>query len=66
MTALEIYTLIVLPLLVLGIGFGSLWLSRRQNERHTPAEELLDQAAQLREQEAVNARATSRRAQHDG
>jgi hypothetical protein len=39
MTALEIYTLIVLPLLVLGIGFGSLWLSRRQNERHTPAED---------------------------
>jgi hypothetical protein len=39
MTALEIYTLIVLPLLVLGIGFGSLWLSRRQNERHTPAKD---------------------------
>lgn len=31
MTALEAYTYFVLPLLVLGIGFGALWWSRRQD-----------------------------------
>ena len=38
MTALEIYTVFVLPMLVLGIGLGGLWLARRPDHRHTPAE----------------------------
>jgi hypothetical protein len=33
MNALEIYTLFVLPLLVLGIGFGAVWYSRRISAR---------------------------------
>jgi hypothetical protein len=38
MTVLEIYVYFVLPMLVLGIGFGALWVSRRQDHRSTPAE----------------------------
>jgi hypothetical protein len=38
MAVLEIYVYFVLPLVVLGIGFGTLWLSRREDRRSTPAE----------------------------
>ena len=38
MTLLEVYTIFILPLLVLGIGFGALWVSRREDHPHTPAE----------------------------
>ena len=38
MTVLEIYVYFVLPALVLGIGFGTLWLTRRPDRRSTPAE----------------------------
>lgn len=38
MTPLEVYTYFVLPALVLGIGFGAVWLSRRQDHRRAPAE----------------------------
>ncbi|MDF3060312.1 MAG: hypothetical protein K0S06_421 [Microvirga sp.] len=37
MTVLEIYVYFVLPALVLGIGFGTLWLTR-PDRRSTPAE----------------------------
>ena len=37
MSVLEGYTYFVLPLLVLGIGFGALWLTRQQ-DRHTNPE----------------------------
>lgn len=36
MTPLEVYTYLVL--LVLGIGFGALWISRREDGRRRPAE----------------------------
>jgi hypothetical protein len=29
MTPVEVYTYFILPALVLGIGFGALWLTRR-------------------------------------
>jgi hypothetical protein len=38
MTVLEIYVYFVLPVLALGIGFGTLWLTRRGDRRSTPAE----------------------------
>jgi small-conductance mechanosensitive channel len=37
MTVLEIYVYFILPLLVLGIGFGTLWLTRRRFTRLTNA-----------------------------
>jgi hypothetical protein len=33
MTALQIYSFFVLPILVLAIGFGVYWLSARENAR---------------------------------
>jgi hypothetical protein len=38
MTVLEIYVYFVLPLLALGIGLGTLWVSRREDQQSTPAE----------------------------
>jgi hypothetical protein len=38
MTVLEIYVYFMLPVIVLGIGFGTLWLTRRADRRSTPAE----------------------------
>lgn len=38
MTTLEAYTVFVLPALVVGIGFVALWISRREDRQHTPAE----------------------------
>ncbi len=37
MTPLETYTYFVLPTIVLAIGIGTFWLTRR-DQRHTPAE----------------------------
>ena len=37
MSVLEIYSYFILPLLVLAIGFGTLWLTGRKRH-HTPAE----------------------------
>ena len=38
MTLLEAYTFFVLPALVLGIGFGTLWLTRGEDASRRPAE----------------------------
>jgi hypothetical protein len=37
-TLLQAYVFFGLPLIALAIGFGALWLTRRQDQRHTPAE----------------------------
>jgi hypothetical protein len=37
MPPLETYTYFVLPALVLAIGIGTVWLTRRDARRHTPA-----------------------------
>jgi hypothetical protein len=38
MTPLETYTYFVLPVIVLAIGIGTVWLTRGRGQRHTPAE----------------------------